>query len=339
MNSTKHIINTTVAILKDNLRNRFALFWIIFFPVILAILFPLVFGGIGNAVHVTVDVNGYNAQEIAESLNESNIFSGVTGISYQQAMKQGFIYVNVTNNGNEINVYTNLQDKPLIPSLKALIEEAILKPNVNFSSQVTSSYTFSDYLISGIIGIVSLSNGLFGLIGIASGYYRDRIVERLAASPLRSIEWSISLILYVVIITIISTSAVLLAGIVFGFIPIANIAFLGFLIVSTMMFGALGAVIYGLTPKEKLFVAQSVVSALIFPLMFLSNAFFPVSAFPSIIRPFVEYQPLSLIDSVIRDLTIYGVVPNLTLVGSIIAITIVLNVIAGRLLRLRETGF
>lgn len=334
----RNILNTTKAILKDNLRNRFALFWIIFFPIVLAILFPLVFGGIGNAIHITVSVNGYHSQEVAKALNNSNIFTGVVGVSYQDSMRQGYMYVNITNQGRAIGVYTNLQDKPLVPSLKAIVEEALLEPNVTFSSKVTSNYTFNDYLISGIIGIVSLSNGLFGLIGIASGYYRDKVVDRLAASPLKSIEWSVSLILYVVIITLISTSAVLITGIFFGFIPIAGIAFLGFLVISTMMFAAIGAVIYGLTPKEKLFVAQSVVSALIFPLMFLSNAFFPISAFPSFLRPFAEYQPLSLIDTVIRDLTVYDVVPNLYLVFSILVITLVLNIVAGRLLRLRETG-
>jgi len=334
----RNIYNTTIAILKDNLRNRFALFWIVFFPLILAILFPLIFGGIGDAIHIVVDVSGYHANEIAGALNDSNIFTGVTGLSYQDAMKQGYIYVNVSDEGKAVNIYTNLQDKILVPSLQALINQALVRPNITFSSEVTSSYTFNDYLLSGIIGIVSLSNGLFGLIGIASGYYRDKVVDRLAASPLRSLEWSVSLVLYVVIITVISTASILIIGLFFGFIPITGLTFLGFLIISTMMFGAVGGVIYGLTPKDKLFVAQSVVSALIFPLMFLSNAFFPVSVFPSFLRPFVEYQPLSLINTVIRDLTVYNTVPSIELVIAILGSTLVLNLIAGRLLRLRETG-
>jgi len=329
------IILTVSALVKDNLRNRFVIFWVIVFPVLLTLLFSLVFGGFSNYFHVMVVVQGN--ENLAKFLNTTDIFQGITNVSLTYAMKHNYIYLEV--NGTTFIIYASKQNQQFIPTLEAIVREYYqqdVNNNLHFNVAKITNYTYYDYLISGMIGIVSLSNGVLGIIGVSAGYYRDRLVERLAASPLRSYEWVISLIVYVIIITIISTITVIILGIIFNFIPIISLSFIGFIILSTLLFGGLGAIIYGLTPKDKIFLSEIISNILIFPLMFLSNAFFPSNVYPQYIREFVQYQPLSDIITVIRDFTIYGTLPNMSTILIIVILTIIFIYTGGKLLKLRE---
>ncbi|MCH4814261.1 MAG: ABC transporter permease [Saccharolobus sp.] len=328
------ILLTVSALVKDNLRNRFVIFWIIIFPIIITLLFGLVFGGFSSYFHVTVAVEGDYG--LAKYLNTTEIFQGVTNVSLKYAVEHDYIYVKV--NGSSFTIYTSKQNQEFVPVLESVIDEYYQKVNNthDFTVLQISGYTYYYYLISGIIGIISLSNGILSTIGVSASYFRDRIIERLATSPLKSYEWVISLIIYVIIITLISTAAVIILGILFGFIPIIGIEFLGFLVISTLLFGGLGAIIYGLTPKDKIFLSEIVANVLVFPLMFLSNAFFPPNVYPPIVRIFVEYQPLSVIITIIRDLIVYGVSPNPILVSIVFFFTVLFLYAGGRLLKLRE---
>ncbi|MEM3226300.1 MAG: ABC transporter permease, partial [Saccharolobus sp.] len=85
-----------------------------------------------------------------------------------------------------------------------------------------------------------------------------------------------------------------------------------------------------------IFLSEVVSNIIVFPLMFLSNAFFPSTVYPPIIRDFVEYQPLSIIITTIRDLILYNTLPNPVSVLIIVISTIIFIYIGSRLLRLRE---
>ncbi|AOL16267.1 ABC transporter [Sulfolobus sp. A20] len=330
------ILLTVSALIKDNLRNRFVIFWIIIFPLLLTLLFSLVFGGFSSYFHVVVVVNGND--ELAKFLNTTRIFEGVTSIPFEYALQHNYIYVNVNN--NNFTLYTSQQNEIFIPSLEAIINEYLhqsLSSNVEFNVVKVSNFTYYDYLISGMLGIITLSNGILGVIGVSAGYYRDRLIERLATSPLKSYEWVLSLVIYVIIITIISMLVIIILGIIYGFIPLISLTFILVLVISTLFFSSLGTVIYGLTPKDKIFLSEVVANVLVFPLMFLSNAFFPSYVYPPIARVFIEYQPLSIIITDIRDLTIYNTLPNLLEIIVILILALVLLYISSyKLLRLRE---
>ncbi|MEM1630476.1 MAG: ABC transporter permease, partial [Saccharolobus sp.] len=64
--------------------------------------------------------------------------------------------------------------------------------------------------------------------------------------------------------------------------------------------------------------------------------FFPSTVYPPIIRDFVEYQPLSVIITIIRDLILYNTLPNPVYVLIIVISTVIFIYIGSRLLRLRE---
>lgn len=329
----RNVASTAWAIVKDNLSSRTTIFFVLFFPLFLTLIFAFGFGAAAQP-HVLVDVNG--SQGLVSFLNNSSLFTATSGIGEREALLHNYIYLEV--NDTRVSILYPSQDAYVVPSLEALVQEYFARPDaVNIVTKPESGFTYYAYVVSGMIGVVALSNGVFGITGVATGYYRDRLVDRLAASPLKSYEWVMALMIYEILITLISSVPILVLGLAFGFIPIIGLGFIAFLALSTLMFSGLGAVIFGLSPKDKLFVAQTAANVIVFPLMFLSNAFFPLDSFPPTLRGLVAYQPLSVINDVIRDVVVYNVLPSAVDLIYILAFTTILIVLGARLMKLRET--
>lgn len=327
----RRIIETTKVIIKDNLSSPFVIFWVILFPAILLGIFYAVFGGISTLYKVNVYVIGdYN---FTAFLNTSGIFNGINGGNVNLVERGSGILVDFNN----LSIYYPPQYSSFIPSLKALISEYLHHDLNNFSEFSLGNYTYVSYLSTGVIGILIFSNGILGISGVVSSYYREKIVERLASTVLENYEWSISVILYEVIITFLSTIVIILMGLALGFRP--NINFISILVIllGSIIASALGAIIYGISPKEKPFVSQTIAITIVFPLMLLSNSFLPEYSYPSIIRTFVEYQPISLLNSLLRETLLFGYsLDSVSLIALILftALGIIISIFT---LRLRET--
>ncbi|MDT7872600.1 MAG: ABC transporter permease [Sulfolobaceae archaeon] len=327
----RNVIPTAVAIIKDNLRSRVTLGFVIVFPLILAFIFSLL--GQAFQLHIMVYVAGNNSGEIASYLNQSKLFIAYVGGNPNYVTLYNAIFVNSTS---KVIYYSQLTSN-YIPLLKSYLSLYYLHEQTPFTAQETiTRATPVAYEISGVVGVITLSNGLFGVTGVGSGYYRDRLVERLASSPIKDYEWVLALMIYEVVITILSSIATLVVGALMGFLPDLGLPFLVGLVLGTLMFSGLGAAILGLTPKEKVFLSNIVANFLVLPLMFISNAFFSPSIFPSFLKVFAEYQPVSLLNDVVRATLVLGELPNPVYLGVIFILTVVFLGIGSRLLRLRE---
>lgn len=326
------ILQTTKVIIKDNLSSPFVVFWVILFPAVLLGIFYAVFGGISTLYKVNVYVIGNH--NFAEFLNTTELFNGIDGGNLGYVERGNGILVNFNN----FSIYYSPQYANFLPSLEALLIEYLHHENLsNFSILSIGNYNYISYLTTGVIGILIFSNGILGVTGVVSNYYREKIVERLASTPLENYEWSISVILYEVCITFLSALVVFILGFILGFKPIFRPIFLLLLLLGSIISSALGAIIYGISPKEKPYISQTIATTIIFPLMLLSNSFLPSFSYPSILRIFVEYQPISLLNYLLREILIFGYnidYFDLTILGLFAIVSIIISTFT---LRLRET--
>ena len=329
----RRVIKTSVTIIKDNLNSPIALFFVLLFPVILALVFAEGFGSLMSSATITVYVSGVNAPYIARYLNTTHLFVGIVG-GNPGVVQRGDVFVNSTPSG--ITVYYPPYASRYVNLLQYSIESALTKPAVSVSTvKLPSPYSYQAYVLAGTIGAMVMSNGIFGVTGVAATYYRDKVIEKLASSPLRDYEWALSLIVYEVVISFASAVAVGVAGLLIGVSLAASLAVAGAIVIGTFLFAGLGAIIYGLTPKDRVFLANTVATVITFPLMFASNAFYPSSVFPMPFRLFVEYQPLSLYDDVLRGIVLgTGVSQEIAIAFTVAGLAILgLGI---RMLRLRE---
>ena len=73
----RNVIPTAIAIIKDNLRSRVTLGFVIVFPLILAFIFSLL--GQAFQPHVSVYVAGNGSEGLASYLNQSKLFTAYVG--------------------------------------------------------------------------------------------------------------------------------------------------------------------------------------------------------------------------------------------------------------------
>ncbi|MCQ4345124.1 MAG: ABC transporter permease [Sulfolobaceae archaeon] len=298
----RRVIRTSIAIIKDNLNSPIAVFFVLLFPVMLALTFALGFGGLASSLTVPVYVSGHEANGVARALNATGLFSVHLG-GNTSVVKFGAVFVNVTEGG--ATIYYPPYAEKYVSVVEYSVASALSKANYSFSTvRLSSPYSYQAYVLTGTIGAMVMSNGVFGVTGVAATYYRDKLIERLAASPLKDYEWALSLMIYEVVISFASAIAIGLAGLAIGVPLRASLALVAFVVLGTFVFAGLGAVIYGLTPKDRVFLANTVATVVTFPLMFASNSFYPSYVVPMPFRLFVEYQPLSLFNDVLRSVTL-----------------------------------
>lgn len=69
-------------------------------------------------------------------------------------------------NGSKVSIFYPQEDNYLVPSLEAIIQDYLSDVStVSFKISPQQGFTYYDYVISGMIGVISLSNGVFGVTG------------------------------------------------------------------------------------------------------------------------------------------------------------------------------
>ncbi|MGC9105375.1 MAG: ABC transporter permease [Thermoprotei archaeon] len=329
----RRVLRTSLAIIKDNLSSPVAVFFVLAFPILLALTFAEGFGGLASSLVVPVYVAGFKAQEIAQALNTTGLFMVSLG-GNESVTVSGGVFVNSTPTG--VVIYYPPYAERYVPVIEYSVAQALYHPSVQFQLvRAHSYYSYQAYVLSGTIGAMVMSNGVFGVTGVAATYYRDKLIERLAASPLKDYEWALSLMIYEVVISFASALAVAIAGLAIGIPLNASLSLAAFIVVGTFIFAGLGAIIMGLTPKDRPFIANTAATAIAFPLMFASNSFYPSYVVPMPFRLFVEYQPLSLFNDVLRSVTLGTPVAENVVLGVVVSGLVMLG-LGMKMLRLRE---
>ncbi|ESQ20873.1 MAG: hypothetical protein MGAcid_19260, partial [uncultured Acidilobus sp. MG] len=194
----RRVVRTSIAIIKDNLNSPIAVFFVLLFPVMLALTFALGFGGLASSLTVPVYVSGHEANEVAQALNATGLFSVHLG-GNTSVVKLGAVFVNVTEGG--ATIYYPPYAEKYVSVVEYSVANALSRANYSFST--------------GEVKLALLLPGLraqrdhrrdgdeqrrfSGVTGVAATYYRDKLIERLAASPLKDYEWALSLMIYEVV--------------------------------------------------------------------------------------------------------------------------------------------
>ncbi|MCQ4407227.1 MAG: ABC transporter permease, partial [Sulfolobaceae archaeon] len=235
----RRVIRTSIAIIKDNLNSPIAVFFVLLFPVMLALTFALGFGGLASSLTVPVYVSGHEANEVAQALNATGLFSVHLG-GNTSVVKLGAVFVNVTEGG--ATIYYPPYAEKYVSVVEYSVVNALSRANYSFSTvRLSSPYSYQAYVLTGTIGAMVMSNGVFGVTGVAATYYRDKLIERLAASPLKDYEWALSLMIYEVVISFASAIAIGLAGLAIGVPLRASLGLVAFVVLGTFVFAGLGA--------------------------------------------------------------------------------------------------
>lgn len=161
-----------------------------------------------------------------------------------------------------------------------------------------------NYLISGIIIMTvfqsALSNSMNILEDISSGFMKEILV-----APISRWQIAIGHVLSAMIVSVIQGLIIVIIGLFMGLSIdlVTGIAMVGLMFLVGMTFSALGLYLATLSKESSNF--QLLITIISFPLTFLSGAYIPTMALPSILLPIVYLNPLTYTTAAFRYITLH----------------------------------
>ncbi|WP_235864024.1 ABC transporter permease [Sutcliffiella halmapala] len=333
MNNFKQFKKMFAAQLKMTLREKQAWFWGIFFPVILMVIFMVIFtGGSDKEFHSEIAIVDENPNPTSEMLltqiTQLPVFDikeeeSVNRVRAEELVKNKEVdaaiilpesqdattLVLIVNKENEQGVTT----QAIAGILDKFIQQANLHsvgaaPTYEMQFESISSgnteLSYTDFLLTGMIALAIAQGGMFGMVDLVE-MRRKGLIKRLRMTPANMGLFGLSDMVMRLVFSIVQIVLLSLIG-VFIFGANLYINFLGLLVVfliGALSFNALGYFFSSFSKTAEAY--MGVANIFSFLMMFLSGIFFPVETMPDWIQPISNILPLTYFAEGLRYSMVY----------------------------------
>lgn len=329
-------LTLTVISLKMYYRNKVAIFFSLFIPVFIIVIFGLIFSGNGNQnIKIALNDKSQNdsSKSFVKALDESSVFSisDVDSKTGMDKLKKGDvdIYIEIPSNfgtkdaGNIIGYYD--EAKAQNSQLGFLIIDNILgKYNDIIYSNInrttipayisldkkgiqTNNLGEIDFIVPGLIAFSIMQLGLFSVAFAFTGMKASGSLRRLQVTPAKAYNFILAQSVARLILTIIQVLILLSIGVfAFKLHMYGNLGlFLCTVLIGSMVFLSFGFAIAGYAKDENQ--AAPITNLVSFPMMFLSGIFFPIDLLPDWLKNITTYSPLAFLADALRQIANNGV--------------------------------
>jgi len=180
-----------------------------------------------------------------------------------------------------------------------------LTPPVTFESVESRDLGYIDFLVPGIVGMTIMQLGIFG---VAFGFVqlkRTGALRRLFATPTSPSYFLSAQVLSRLIIGLVQVAILFAVGIWFGLQMFGDyMTLLVVVVIGSAIFLALGFGIAGWAKNEDQ--AAPVANLVSLPMMFLSGVFFPRDAMPDFLAAITAFLPLTYVIEALRAIVNEG---------------------------------
>jgi ABC-2 type transport system permease protein len=319
--------------LKLTLREKQAWFWGIFFPVILMVIFMVIFSGSSDdefqsEIAIVADNPNPTSEMLLKQITQLSILDVKTGepVSRERADQwvkdqevdaaivlpksaEDTSFVLVVNKEDEQGVTT----QALSAILDKMVQQANLSAvgasptfDIQFESLTSGSneLNYTDFLLTGMIALSIAQGGMFGMVDLVE-MRRKGLIKRLRMTPAKMGIFGLSDMVMRLLFSVIQILLLSLIGVfVFGanlFInfPSLIIVFL----IGALSFNALGYLFSSFSTTQNAY--MGVANIVSFLMMFLSGVFFPVETMPDWLQPISNLLPLTYFAEGLRDSMVY----------------------------------
>jgi len=181
------------------------------------------------------------------------------------------------------------------------VEEQMM--SIKSESLVEKNMSATAYYLPGYIAAFIMTNGIMGATSVISELRRNGTVKRLAATPLPKRSWIMSNVFQQTILAFMLTAVMIIfARIIFGVSALPNLYALLLIFIGAVTFASIGMILGGVIKDVE--AASGAGSAIAFPMMFLSGAFWPIEMMPSYMQTIAKCLPLYYFHDGLRNIMI-----------------------------------
>jgi ABC-2 type transport system permease protein len=172
-------------------------------------------------------------------------------------------------------------------------------------SSLGKEFEYIDFFIPGIIGLSIMTSMVYGSIERNTKYRKDGILRKLLTMPVTRAEWILSKMLFMLVLSFISTFVIIIVGVlVWGLSVKISIFFFVIIISTSFLFSGMGMIIGRFVKEEES--ADMAGGAITFPMMFLAGTFFPLDQMPDFLQAVAQVLPLYYVNEGLRNAMIYA---------------------------------
>ena len=346
----KLYIALTVASLKMYFRNRQALFWALFFPLLIMLIFGIMnFDGFNSP-----DVGIYDAAENDASRALIQALSGAEGeevlavsvgtldevmheLEFGGTRAAIVIPENFGVQGEfaEIRVTYDerfMQERVVVSTVLSQVTDALFKEVAQVPSEyrvenaigISESFIegqgqgFKGWLIPGIAAMAIMQTGLFTVVFTLVRFKSQGVLRRLKATPIGASHFLAGQLTTKAIVVVLQTYILVIVGALVLGVSVGGGrlgAWFDLTILALLggaLFIAIGLAVSGWAKNEE--TAAPVANIISMPMMFLSGVFFPLSIMPDWVTRWSQFLPLTYLADGMRAITVEGA--SITTLGS-----------------------
>ncbi len=322
-------IALTLASLKMFYRNRQAVFFSLFLPFLIMVIFGILDFGSFSDIKVGVVDEAENdlSSDLIQALGNTDVLDITKGARAEQveALEEGDLDLLI--------ILPESLDNPMQPNTieglynanrpqEAQVAETVLTrilDDINFSvsgrprllsletQEVKSrEFEYVDFLVPGIIAMAIMQMGLFSVSFAIIRYRVQGVLRRLQAAPIHPRHFLVGQVVTRLTVSVAQTLILLAVGIVLLGIEVqgsyATLILLA--IIGGALFISMGYAVSGFARFEES--AAPIANLIAMPMMFLSGVFFSRDNLPAFLETVTEYFPLTYLANSMREVTAEG---------------------------------
>jgi len=334
----RFILIDFIASIKHWTRSIGTVFWTIAFPILLILIFGSIFSGADDVSYefYVQDFDDSNYSNMLISVFENisvldpitvNTSENITkfmethDISAAVVIPQGFqdtIIRSFSDPTATVNItyYFDPSQATTTSVIQSIVMNTINEFNLNLSgghrvigiteqTSQSEEFSFIDFFIPGMIGFTIMTSCIYGSIERNTKYRKDGILRKMLTMPVTRTEWILAKMLFMLFLSFISTTVILLFGVFVWGLHI-HITFISIIIIiaTSFLFSGMGMIIGRFVKDEE--TADMAGGAITFPMMFLAGTFYPLSQMPAFLQSIAQVLPLYYVNEGLRNTMIYG---------------------------------
>lgn len=315
---------------KQFLRDKTATFFTFAFPILIMLVFGLVFSGDGDIVYnigVSEESESQTGAIITSALDNIPLFEVSTG-SFEEKhteLEEGTIKALIIipegidaniamGQASSVSVYYDPSQKTSSQIILSVLGDTLTAIDRGLTQQPvlleleqktlqTQSLRNIDYLVPGVLGMSVMFLGLFSALPLVE-WREKKILKRFGATPVKRSTMILSQIVYRLILAILQAFIILfISYFIFDVNILGNmLELLGIILLGTLAFISIGY--FAVSRVGTTEGALPIIQLIQFPMLFLSGIFFPVEIMPEFMRPIVDTLPLTYLGDSLRQVMV-----------------------------------
>jgi ABC-2 type transport system permease protein len=315
--------------LKIHIRDRQAIFFSLFFPLVFMFIISFASGGDPEPIELGIVNRADNemATNFIATLESTLLFNITVGeeASLREELNAGNKAVvlirpeNFVDNGipSDLTVLIDASQvrqaaivMPVLRSALVDVERTLRDTEPLFDIHIedvqSRTQSYLDFVVPGLLAFSIMNIAIAGSGYNIVEYRRKGILKRLFVTPILPRDFIGGLVLSRLLICLVQLTGLILAAIfLFQVIFVGNMLSLYlFILLGTVVFLCIGFCLGSIAKSQQAIIAIG--NLVTFPQMILSGIFFPIEALPDLVQPIAKLLPLSFISTGIREIAING---------------------------------